>query len=143
MVARLAGSYLHPREQVEPAFYLPLLDEHRTVIEAMKGMHKQYVFPDRTNNGPTVDPRHDEVPGTMHSLRHTFATVAAEIGVPDNVIGRLLNHSSTKITSHYIAVDVEALREPMQKIVSEIMRRLTPQTEAEQEGEQQELPLAA
>lgn len=124
-------------------FHLPLLDEHRTVIEAMKGMHKQWVFPDRSNNGPTVDPRHDEVPGTMHSLRHTFASVGAEIGVPDDIIGRLLNHSSSKITSRYIAVDVEALREPMQKIVSEIMRRLTPQTEDEQEEEQQELPLAA
>jgi integrase len=124
-------------------FYLPLLDEHRTVIEAMKGLHKQYVFPDRTNKGPTVDPRHDEVPGTMHSLRHTFASVGAEIGVPDDIIARLLNHSSSKITSRYIAVDVEALREPMQKIVSELMKRLNASTDASDEEEQPELPLAA
>jgi integrase len=109
-------------------FYLPLLDEHRAVIDAMKGMHKQWVFPDRSNRGPTVDPRHEEVPGTMHSLRHTFASVGAEIGVPDDIIGRLLNHSSSKITSRYIAVDVEALREPMQKIASEIVRRLNAAT---------------
>jgi integrase len=108
--------------------YLPLLDEHRAVIDAMKGMHKQWVFPDRSNRGPTVDPRHEEVPGTMHSLRHTFASVGAEIGVPDDIIGRLLNHSSSKITSRYIAVDVEALREPMQKIASEIVRRLNAAT---------------
>lgn len=124
-------------------FYLPLLDEHRAVIDVMKGMHKQYVFPDRSNTGPTVDPRHDEVPGTMHSLRHTFATVGAEIGIPDNVIGRLLNHSSTKITSTYIAVDVEALRDPIQKIVGEIMRRLNAETGAAADEEQPELPLAA
>lgn len=124
-------------------FYLPLLDEHRTVIEAMKGMHKQWVFPDRSNNGPTVDPRHDEVPGTMHSLRHTFASVGAEIGVPDDIIARLLNHSSSKITSRYIAVDVDALREPMQKIVDELMKRLNAVTDASYEEEQTELPLAA
>jgi integrase len=109
-------------------FYLPLLDEHRAVIDAMKGMHKQWVFPDRSNRGPTVDPRHEEVPGTMHSLRHTFASVGAEIGIPDDIIGRLLNHSSSKITSRYNAVDVEALREPMQKIASEIVRRLNAAT---------------
>jgi integrase len=124
-------------------FYLPLLDEHRAVIEKMKGMNKQWVFPDRSNNGPTVDPRHDEVPGTMHSLRHTFASVGAEIGVPDDIIGRLLNHSSSKITSRYIAVDVEALREPMQKITDELMKRLNAVTDASYEEEQPELPLAA
>ena len=105
-------------------FYLPLLDEHRHVIEHMRDLNKRWVFPDRSNNGPTVDPRHEDVPGTMHSLRHTFASVGAEIGVPDDIIGRLLNHSSSKITSRYIAVDVEALREPMQKIVTEVVRRL-------------------
>lgn len=124
-------------------FYLPVLDEHRTVLDAMKGMHKEYVFPDRTNKGPTVDPRHDEVPGTMHSLRHTFASIGAEVGVPDDIIARLLNHSSSKITSRYIAVDVEALREPMQKIVSEIVKRLNASSSASYEDEQQELPLAA
>jgi integrase len=124
-------------------FHLPLLDEHRAVIEAMKGMHKQWVFPDRTNKGPTVDPRHDEVPGTMHSLRHTFASVGAEIGIPDDIIARLLNHSSSKITSRYIAVDAEALREPMQKIVNEIMRRLHAEAEAAADEVQEELPLAA
>jgi integrase len=124
-------------------FHLPLLDEHRAVIEAMKGMHKQWVFRDRTNKGPTVDPRHDDVPGTMHSLRHTFASIGAEVGVPDDIIARLLNHSSSKITSRYIAVDVEALREPMQKIVTEIMKRLNATTDAADEEEQQELPLAA
>lgn len=124
-------------------FSLPLLDEHRAVIGKMKGLHKQWVFPDRSNSGPTVDPRHEDVPGTMHSLRHTFASVGAEIGVPDDIIGRLLNHSSSKITSRYISVDVEALREPMQKIVTEITKRLNALTEASYEGDQWELQLAA
>ena len=97
----------------------------------------------RSNKGPTVDPRHDDVPGTMHSLRHTFASIGAEIGVPDDIIARLLNHSSSKITSRYIAVDVEALREPMQKIVNEIMRRLNASSGVSDEAVQQELPLAA
>jgi integrase len=80
---------------------------------------------------------------TIHSLRHTFASVGAEIGVPDDIIARLLNHSSSKITSRYIAVDVEALREPMQKIVDELVKRLNASTEASDEEEQPELPLAA
>lgn len=124
-------------------FYLPLLDEHRAVIAEMKGMHKQWVFPDRTNKGPTVDPRHDEVPGTMHSLRHTFASVGAEIGVPDDIIGRLLNHSSSKITSRYIAVDVDALREPMQKIVDEIMKRLNASSAKDDRHHEHDVKIAA
>ena len=124
-------------------FYLPLLDEHRAVINQMQNLHKVWVFPDRTNKGPTVDPRHDQVPGTMHSLRHTFASVGAEIGIPDDIIGRLLNHSSSKITSRYISVDVGALREPMQKIVAEIMKRLNALTYVCYEEGRKELPLAA
>lgn len=118
-------------------FYLPLLNEHWTVISPLRHLHKQWVFPNRASTGPTVDPRQIAVPGTMHSLRHTFASVGAEIGVPDDTIARLLNHSSSKVTSRYIAVDTNALREPMQLIVTELLDRMNdrPQSQCQQAGE--------
>lgn len=105
-------------------FYLPITERHRAIIESMRGLDDRWVFPDRNGKGPTVDPRQECVPGTIHSLRHTFASVGAELGIPDDTIGRLLNHASGKITSRYISVNVAALREPMERIVAEIEKRL-------------------
>ncbi len=105
-------------------FYLPLTEQHKAILAPMRGLHDRWVFPNRQNNGPTVEPRQESIPGTVHSLRHTFASVGAEIGIPDDTIGRLLNHASGKITSRYITVNVDALRDPMQRIVDEIDRRI-------------------
>jgi integrase len=51
------------------------------------------------------------VPGTIHSLRHTFATVGVEAGVPEEVVGRLLNHTSRTITGQrYVRPNLTFLR---------------------------------
>ncbi|WP_081927100.1 tyrosine-type recombinase/integrase [Pseudobacteroides cellulosolvens] len=41
----------------------------------------------------------------FHSLRHTYATRLFELGVPVNVVSKLLGHAKTSITSDiYISV---------------------------------------
>lgn len=120
-----AGTVMIRENKANRPHLLPLTPAHIAILEPMRGLHEKWVFPDRSNAGPVVDPRHDDVPGTMHGLRHTFASVAAEIGVSDDVIARLLNHSTRRITSRYITVDVEALRPSMESIADEMARRMS------------------
>lgn len=94
------------------------------IIEAQP-IHGEYVF---TNSGRLLTSlnRHWQKlrmakDVTPHSLRHSFASLAADMGLPDHTIARLLGHSQKSITSRYIhmeksvieaadAVAVETLR---------------------------------
>jgi integrase len=42
---------------------------------------------------------------TLHTLRHSFASVAAEIGYSELVISGLLGHSAGSVTSGYVHLD--------------------------------------
>ena len=57
---------------------------------------------------------------TIHDLRRTFATIAAEIGVPPYLLKKLLNHKSGDVTEGYVISTVEILRGPVQKIAKRI-----------------------
>ena len=64
---------------------------------------------------------------TLHSLRHTFATVGVEAGVPEEVMGRLLNHASKTITGQrYVKPKLDFLRSAMAMVVEELAKRLGP-----------------
>lgn len=104
--------------------YLPLSAQHFEIIDRLP-RQSDYVFPDRTTRGPVAHPVHDEVPGTLHSLRHTFATVAGEIGVPKDQVSRLLNYSNgmASVTDRYIKVHVNSLRPFMEDIAVKLTRR--------------------
>ena len=75
----------------------------------------------------------DHVPGTLHSLRHTFATVGVEAGIPEEVVGRLLNHASKTITGQrYVKPKLDFLRSAMEMVVAELQGRLG---ESDQHGD--------
>ena len=42
---------------------------------------------------------------TAHSLRHSFASLAGDLGMPDHTIARLLGHRQSSITSRYIHME--------------------------------------
>ena len=42
---------------------------------------------------------------TPHALRHTFASVAAELGLSELAIAALLGHASRGVTQRYIRMD--------------------------------------
>lgn len=46
----------------------------------------------------------------LHSLRSSLARIMLETGTPLPVISEVLGHSSTKSTSHYLKINVEALK---------------------------------
>ena len=104
---------------------MPLTDEHHRILDAVRGLDERRVFPGRGASGHVVAWDHKEVPGTLHSLRHTFATVAVEAGIPEKVVGRLLNHASKTITGQrYVKQKLDFLRSAMEMIVAELERRL-------------------
>lgn len=60
-----------------------------------------------------------------HAHRRTFATVAIEAGVLEEIVGRLLNHTPLSITGQrYAKPSVEGLTPHMQLICDEMCRRL-------------------
>ncbi len=106
-------------------FWLPLTDAHHRILLSVRGLDPRWVFPSYGKTGHIVCWDHKHVPGTLHSLRHTFATVAVEAGVPEEVVGRLLNHSSKTITGQrYVKPKLDFLRSAMKIAVDELEIRL-------------------
>jgi integrase len=106
-------------------FWLPLVEEHHRTLDPMRGLDGRWVFPADSKSGHIVAWDHGHVPGTLHSLRHTFATVAVEAGIPEEVVGRLLNHASKTITGQrYVRPNLDFMRSAMKIATDELMRRL-------------------
>jgi integrase len=92
--------------------------------------HPEFVFPGRTNKNHMVDSDHVirglsekiHCPFMLHDLRRTFLTVAERLALSYVVLKKLANHSGKNDTTFgYVVVDVERLREPMQKITNELL----------------------
>lgn len=99
----------------------------------------QFVFPSRSASGHVEEvktftgrvTKRCGVEFTLHDLRRTFVTIAESIDVPAYTLKRLLNHRGGEdVTSGYIIIDVERLREPVEKIALKIEAM----TEAANEG---------
>ncbi len=91
----------------------------------------EYVFPGQGGTHHMVDSDHvilgvaakADCPFILHDLRRTFLTVAERLALSYVVLKKLANHSGRNDTTFgYIVVDVERLREPMQKITNEFLR---------------------
>lgn len=68
---------------------------------------------------------------SLHDLRRTFITIAESLDIPAYALKRLLNHrTSGDVTGGYIIMDVERLREPVERIAD----RLLSLTMREREG---------
>jgi integrase len=85
-----------------------------------------YVFPGKNSASHMGEPKallkkvrsESGVSFIIHDLRRTFATTAERLDISYYRLKNLLNHSvSGDVTGgHYVQIDVEQLREPMQKI---------------------------
>jgi hypothetical protein len=106
-------------------FWLPLVEAHRRILDDVRGLDDRWVFPASSASGHIVAWDHDHVPGTLHSLRHTYATTAVEAGIPEEVVGRLLNHASKTITGQrYVRPNLDFMRAAMKVVVEELESRL-------------------
>lgn len=60
---------------------------------------------------------------SLHTLRHTFASVAGDLGFSELTIRAMLGHGVSSVTQGYVHID-EALRIAVNKTSEEIRRRL-------------------
>ena len=105
------------------SFDLPILQLHHEILAPVRGLSRQWVFPSPKGlDGHITNPT--RLKWSSHSHRRTFATVAMEAGVLEEIVGRLLNHTPLSITGQrYARPSIEALRPSMQAACDELMRR--------------------
>ena len=56
---------------------------------------------------------------TLHTLRHTFASIAGELGFTELTIRAMLGHASQNVTQDYVHID-EALKLAVRRTSDEI-----------------------
>jgi integrase len=61
---------------------------------------------------------------TCHVLRHTFASVASDIGYSDGTIAGLLGHKGRGVTSRYIHRPDAALASAAETVCSDVCKRM-------------------
>ena len=59
---------------------------------------------------------------TPHTLRHSFASLAADLGLADHTIAGLLGHARQAITSRYMHIADKALIEAADLVAGETIR---------------------
>ena len=67
----------------------------------------------------------------IHDLRRSFLTMAERLDTPHYALKKLAGHSMRgDITAGYLVIDVERLREPMQKITDRFVELMELKTES-------------
>lgn len=104
----------------------------RVVLAQAEIAGNPHVFPSLSGNGPyqaaaacfTRVCRLAGIEGaTLHTLRHTFASIAGELGFTELTIRAMLGHASQNVTQDYIHID-EALKLAVRRTSDEIARLL-------------------
>jgi len=116
--------HLHlPMTKNGRSFDLPILQLHHEILAPVRGLHRTWVFPSpKSPSGHVEGPQRIAWP--PHAHRRTFATVAMEAGVLEEVVGRLLNHTPLSITGQrYTKPSLDTLRPAMETTCAELSRR--------------------
>jgi len=106
------------------SFDLPILQVHHEILAPLRGLHRRWVFPSpKGPDGRLTSPK--RLSWSPHAHRRTFATVAMEAGVLEEVVGRLLNHTPISITGQrYVRPSLTALAPSMELTCNELLKRL-------------------
>jgi integrase len=105
------------------SFDLPILQLHHEILAPVRGLSDQWVFPSpKSVSGHLGAPK--RLQWSPHAHRRTFATVAMEAGVLEEIVGRLLNHTPLSITGQrYTKPSLDALRPFLEVVCDELARR--------------------
>ncbi|NNE51536.1 MAG: integrase family protein [Sulfitobacter sp.] len=106
------------------SFDLPILQKHHEILAPVRGLSRQWVFPSpKSASGYVTGPAKTE--WSPHAHRRTFATVAMEAGVLEEIVGRLLNHTPLSITGQrYTRPSLDALRPSIKLVCEELQIRV-------------------
>jgi integrase len=104
---------------------LPLNFKLDEVLERRKNdSDNPYIFQGKKPNGYLHPPKRQlararKLVGfhfTNHDLRRTFETMANRLNLSNYTLNKLINHKNSKtITGRYIVLEIDDLREPMEK----------------------------
>lgn len=107
---------------------------YNRIALAESRLASQYVFPGEGKTGFIVEPKRaiDAVTAitgitfSCHDLRRTFATLAESLDLSSYTVKALLNHKqqTSDVTGGYIILNVDRLREPMQKVTNALLERI-------------------
>ena len=110
---------------------------HSRVVLAESRLASPYVFPGEGKTGFIVEPKRaiDNVTAntgitfSCHDLRRTFASLAESLDLSRYTIKALLNHKQADddVTGGYIVLDINRLRDAMQKITNALQERIRTQ----------------
>jgi integrase len=114
---------------------IPMSDYICELLKARKKRTEDsiWVFPSIGKTGHLVEPKKSVawvgkksgVTFMLHDLRRTFITIAESLDISAYAVKQLVNHSSGgDVTAGYIIMNVERLREPMQKIAAYILDKI-------------------
>ncbi|MCU9840488.1 integrase family protein [Ruegeria sp. WL0004] len=106
------------------SFDFPISQLHHEILAPVRGLSRQWVFPSpKSFTGYITGP--EKITWSPHAHRRTFATIAMEAGILEEVVGRLLNHTPLSITGQrYVKPSLDALRPSMETICREIQDRI-------------------
>jgi integrase len=105
------------------SFDLPILQLHHEILAPLRPLSGHWVFPSPKSEAGHIT-RPERLKYNPHMHRRTFATVAVEAGVLEEIVGRLLNHTPLSITGRrYVKPRMEALRPSMQAVCNELSKR--------------------
>lgn len=105
------------------SFDFPIIQIHHEILAPMRGLSSKWVFPSpKSRSGYQTNPQ--RIAWSPHAHRRTFATVAMEAGVLEEVVGRLLNHTPFSITGQrYTRPSLEALRPSVKVVCNSLIER--------------------
>jgi integrase len=111
---------------------LPLSDYLAAMLTKRKAnSNSAFVFPGDGVSGHLQEPKRQiakviaqtEMTFTMHDLRRTFVTIAESLDISAYSVKALVNHKQgDDVTSGYIQLNVERLRQPMQTITDFMLK---------------------
>ena len=105
------------------SFDLPILQVHHDILAPLQKLSSKWVFPSpKSATGHITGTR--KLQWSPHAHRRTFATVAMEAGVLEEVVGRLLNHTPLSVTGQrYTLPSLDALVPAMDTVCIELEAR--------------------
>ena len=134
------GCFTIPTTKNGEPHTLPMSDYLKTLLIRRKAeawADNPFVFPGNGKEGHLQEPKkpmatvtaNTGIVFTCHDLRRTFATIAESLDLSGYTVKALLNHKQQlgDVTGGYIILNVERLREPMQKITNAIQERIRKQ----------------
>jgi integrase len=128
------GDVLHvpkPKGGATRKFDLPLsaplqdLVAHRMVENRKEYRKSPWLFPSTSKTGHVTELTQYELGDlTGHALRHTYATLALEAGVPIAELKFLLNHAADSVTMGYLNPSIDHLRIHQEKASNYVLEKL-------------------